>query len=61
MDEDAAKRYRGLAVECRAEAAKAHSPIDAAAWTKLADDFDRLAESGSRGRTGAERWKRAAN
>ena len=45
MDQDDARRYRRQAEECRAEASKARSPIDAASWMRLADDFDKLADA----------------
>jgi hypothetical protein len=46
MDEYDVRRYRRQAEECRAEAAKASSPLDAASWLRLADDFDKLADAG---------------
>jgi len=37
-------RFRRQAGICREEAAKALSPVDAASWLQLADDFDKRAQ-----------------
>ena len=44
MDIDDADRFRRQAEICREESNKACSPVDAASWLRLADDFEKLAE-----------------
>ena len=44
MDIDDADRFRRQAEICREESNKACSPVDAASWLQLADDFEKLAE-----------------
>ena len=52
MDIDDADRFRRQAEVCREESAKALSLVDAAAWLRLADDFDMLAKRAQQSRKG---------
>jgi hypothetical protein len=45
MDQNIANRYRARAEECRAQAERAVHSHDKAAWLKMAEDWQRLAES----------------
>jgi hypothetical protein len=44
MDIDDADRFRRQTEICREESNKAYSPVDAASWLRLADDFEKLAK-----------------
>jgi hypothetical protein len=44
MDVDDANRFLKQATICREEANKALSPIEAASWLRLADDFEQRAK-----------------
>jgi len=50
MDEHDAQRYRRQAEECGSEPAEASSPVEAASWPQLADDFEKLANARLNGR-----------
>jgi hypothetical protein len=45
MSNQLVQEYRGKAEECRQQAMKAISPSDKAAWLRMAEDWQRLAES----------------
>jgi hypothetical protein len=50
MDIDDASRFLKQAEICRQEANKAPSPIEAASWLRLADDFETRVKQRKRGK-----------
>jgi hypothetical protein len=52
MSDDDAARFRKQAEDCRAQAAKAVSPLDNEAWLRAAEEWLKLASSAESRRQG---------